>query len=251
MLDENYSVQMDAVAEPPRHVAIIMDGNGRWAAKRGLPRAVGHQRGVDSVRRVVKAAIEQGISFLTLFCFSSENWSRPESEIMELMSLLKRFIRQDLAELHAKDIRIRMIGASDGVDSDILHMVREAEELTKNNRGLQLVVAFNYGSRDEITRAVRVIAENVKSGNIDPKDVTPEFIDSQLDTAGIPDPDLLIRTSGESRLSNFLLWQSAYTEFVFTDLLWPDFDEAAFGEALKEYQGRHRRFGGLTEKPLP
>ena len=231
-----------------RHVAIIMDGNGRWAAERGLPRAEGHRQGVESVRRAVEAAIELGITHLTLFSFSSENWSRPKQEISDLFGLLRRFVRRDLAELHKNGVKIRLIGARAGLDDDILRMLDDAVELTKDNTSLNLTIAFNYGSRDEIARAAQRVAEDVKAGVIAASDVTPERFGSYLDTAGLPDPDLLIRTSGELRLSNFLLWQLAYAEFVFVDVYWPDFSKELFEAAIAEYQRRSRRFGGTSAR---
>lgn len=234
-----------AVPASPRHVAIIMDGNGRWATRRGLPRLEGHRRGVDALRRTVRAAGEMGVSFLTVYAFSSENWSRPRIEIDGLMGLLKRFIRNDLVELHENNIRIRVIGEREGLEPDVLGLLTEAETLTRNNTALTLVIAFNYGSRQEMTRAVQAVAAGVKGGTIDPATITPALIAGFLDTAGIPDPDLVIRTSGEMRLSNFLLWQAAYAEFVFSPVLWPDFDRAAFEAALSEFAARDRRFGGV------
>jgi undecaprenyl diphosphate synthase len=233
------------VAAPPAHVAIIMDGNGRWAAKRMLPRFEGHRRGVDALRRAVRAAGELGIRYLTLYSFSSENWSRPKSEVDDLMGLLKRFIRNDLAELHASNVRVRIIGEREDLEGEILGLMAEAEDLTRANTGLTLVVAFNYGARQEIARAARRLAEAVAAGDLSPAAITTETLAGNLDTAGIPDPDLVIRTSGEQRLSNFLLWQAAYAEFVFLPVLWPDFDRAVFETALREYAGRERRFGGL------
>jgi undecaprenyl diphosphate synthase len=232
----------------PRHVAIIMDGNGRWAAARGLPRAEGHRRGVEALRRTVRAAGEIGVRYLTIFSFSAENWSRPPSEIGELMGLLRRFIRNDLAELHKSNVRVRVIGERVGLDPDIERLLAEAEELTKNNDGLTLVVAFNYGARQEITRAVRRIAEEVAEGRLAPHDVTADTISGFLDAPDLPDPDLIIRTSGEQRLSNFLLWQSAYSELVFVPTYWPDFDRSSLEAAIREYQQRERRFGGLVAK---
>ena len=232
----------------PRHVAIIMDGNGRWAAARGLPRAEGHRRGVEALRRTVRAAGEIGIRYLTIISFSAENWSRPASEIGELMGLLRRFIRNDLAELHKSNVRVRVIGERAGLDPEIERLLIEAEELTKNNDGLTLVVAFNYGGRQEITRAVGRIAEQVARGNLKPADITSEIVGGLLDAPDVPDPDLIIRTSGEQRLSNFLLWQSAYSELVFVPTYWPDFDRAALEAAIREYQQRERRFGGLVAK---
>jgi undecaprenyl diphosphate synthase len=232
----------------PRHVAIIMDGNGRWASARGLPRAEGHRRGVEALRRTIRAAGEIGIQVITIFSFSSENWSRPAAEIGELMGLLRRFIRNDLAELHKSNVRVRIIGERDGLDPDIGRLLVEAEELTRANDGLTLVVAFNYGARQEIARAVRRIAEQVASGALKPADVTAEKIGAFLDAPDLPDPDLIIRTSGEQRLSNFLLWQSAYSELVFVPTYWPDFDRAALEAAIAEYRQRERRFGGLVAK---
>ncbi len=227
-----------------------MDGNGRWAAERGLPRRVGHQKGVDAVRRAVKTAIELNISYLTIYSFSSENWSRPEEEIHDLMGLMKRFIRRDLADLHKANVRIRIIGERSGVDSDVIKLIDEGCEVTKDNTGLNLIVAFNYGSRDEIAKAARLLAEAVANGEMKPEDITAERLEQSLDTAGIPDPDLLIRTSGELRLSNFLLWQSAYTEFVFLDAFWPEFDRGLFEKAIAEFHARDRRYGGLTQQSI-
>lgn len=238
----------DAPRPIARHVAIIMDGNGRWAAERGLPRVEGHRQGVESVRRTVEAAMELGITHLTLFSFSSENWSRPRQEISDLFGLLRRFVRRDLAELHKNGVKIRVIGARSGLDDDILRMLDDAVELTKDNTALNLTIAFNYGGRDEIARAAEKIAEDAKKGIIDPSEVTPERFATYLDTAGLPDPDLLIRTSGELRLSNFLLWQLAYAEFVFVDVYWPDFTKELFEAAIAEYQRRNRRFGGTSAR---
>lgn len=231
---------------PPRHVAIIMDGNGRWAKKRGLMRAQGHRKGVEAVRRTVRAAIESGLGYLTLFSFSSENWSRPEAEVADLMGLLRRFIQRDLADLHQNNVRIRVIGSRDGVAADIVTMIAEAEKLTERNSGLVLIVAFNYGGRSEIARASKQIAREVADGRLKPEDVTPELIGGRLDTAGIPDPDLVIRTSGEQRISNFLLWQCAYSELLFIDAYWPDFDGELLQQAINQYRTRDRRFGGLA-----
>ncbi|MEM8644195.1 MAG: isoprenyl transferase [Pseudomonadota bacterium] len=228
----------------PCHVAIIMDGNGRWAAERRLPRVEGHRRGVEAVRRTVEASRDLGITHLTLFSFSSENWSRPAEEIKDLFGLLKRFIRRDLADLHKNGVRIRIIGSRNDLDDDIQRMLDDAVELTKENTTLNLTVAFNYGSRDEIARAAARIVEDAKAGELVPEEITEELFGSYLDTDGLPDPDLLIRTSGELRLSNFLLWQLAYAEFVFVDTYWPDFDKVHFEEAIAKFQQRKRRFGG-------
>lgn len=234
------------VIQPPEHVAIIMDGNGRWAQARGLPRTQGHRRGVDAVRRAVRAAGELGIKTLTLFSFSSENWSRPAAEVSDLMGLLKMFIRRDLADLHRENVRICVIGAREGVPEDVLPLIEEAENLTRNNTATRLVIAFNYGSRDEIVRATRRLAEAVKAGALDPQDIDDHALSASLDTGGWPDPDLIIRTSGEQRLSNFLMWQAAYSEFVFMDCLWPDFSRETLEAALTTYYARDRRYGGLA-----
>lgn len=233
---------------PLKHVAIIMDGNGRWAKARGLPRQLGHREGVEAVRRTVRAAIELEIPYLTIYSFSSENWSRPAEEVNDLMGLMKRFIRRDLAELHQAGVRIIMIGEQAGVDSELLTLIEEACELTRENTALNLVIAFNYGSRDEIAKAARRIAERVAAGDLAPSDVDQEEFERHLDTHAIPDPDLLIRTSGEIRLSNFLLWQSAYTEFVFLDVYWPDFGRPALEDAIATYHARERRYGGLKRR---
>jgi undecaprenyl diphosphate synthase len=231
--------------EAPRHVAIIMDGNGRWASARGLPRGEGHRRGVEALRKTVRAAGEMGISILTIFSFSAENWSRPASEIRDLMGLLRRFIRNDLAELHQNGVKVRVIGERSDLDPDINRLLEEAEELTKNNDGLTLVVAFNYGARQEIARSVSRVLAKMQSGEIASQEITADLIGQNLDAPDLPDPDLIIRTSGEQRLSNFLLWQSAYSELVFVPTFWPDFDRAALESAIAEYHRRERRFGGL------
>jgi undecaprenyl diphosphate synthase len=232
----------------PRHVAIIMDGNGRWAAARGLPRGEGHRRGVEAVRRTVRAAGDLGIGILTIFSFSAENWSRPPSEVRELMGLLRRFIRNDLADLHRNGVHVRVIGDRDDLAPDIRGLLEEAEELTKDNKKLTLVVAFNYGARQEIARAAQRLAAEIMAGRVAVADVTAERLASFLDAPDLPDPDLIIRTSGEQRLSNFLLWQAAYSELVFVPVYWPDFDRAALEQAIVEFRGRERRFGGLVAK---
>jgi len=234
--------------EIPRHVAIIMDGNGRWAAARGLPRGEGHRRGVEALRKTVRAAGEMGISILTIFSFSAENWSRPASEIRDLMGLLRRFIRNDLAELHQNGVKVRVIGAREDLDPEIRKLLEEAEDLTHGNDGLTLVVAFNYGARQEIARAAARIAAEVQAGRMEPSDVTADHIGQCLDAPDLPDPDLIIRTSGEQRLSNFLLWQAAYSELVFVPTYWPDFDREALETAIAEYHRRERRFGGLIAR---
>jgi undecaprenyl diphosphate synthase len=236
------------LAITPRHVAIIMDGNGRWANKRGLPRTIGHSKGVEAVRETVKAAADAGVEYLTLFAFSSENWSRPETEVNDLLGLLRKFIRRDLAELHRENVRIRIIGEREKLRSDILPLLLEAEETTRHNTALTLVIAFNYGSRDELVRAITGLARDVEAGRLSPDDITAQMISGRLDTADIPDPDLIIRTSGEERLSNFLLWQAAYSELLFIPDYWPDFDRDRFFDALKVFASRDRRFGGLSTK---
>ncbi|MCB2061533.1 MAG: di-trans,poly-cis-decaprenylcistransferase [Novosphingobium sp.] len=219
-----------------RHVAIIMDGNGRWAKKRHLPRAVGHQRGVESVRRLVRAAREMGLEALTLYAFSTENWRRPEEEISDLMGLLKRFIMSDLDEFAANNVRLKIIGNYKAFPNDVIDLVEQALARTAGNDGVTLAVALNYGSQDEIARAAVRAAEKGP--------VTPETISAELDTADLPPLDLLIRTSGELRLSNFLLWQAAYAELWFTDVLWPDFKPEHLEEALSAFAKRERRYGG-------
>ena len=230
----------------PEHIAIIMDGNGRWAKARGLPRIAGHRAGVEALRQTVRTAGDLGIPWLTVYAFSSENWSRPQSEISDLLGLLKTFIRRDLAELHKAGVRVRMIGAREGLAKDIRLLIEEAESLTAGNTSLNLVIAFNYGSRDEIVRATRSIAEAVAAGSMRPEDITQESFAKFLDTHFVPDPDLIIRTSGELRLSNFLLWQGAYSELVFLPCYWPDFGKAELLEAIKSFEARERRFGGVT-----
>jgi undecaprenyl diphosphate synthase len=244
----NSEVKLESGRDIPHHVAIIMDGNGRWAAQRGLPRGEGHRRGVEAVRNTVRVATELGIGILTIFSFSSENWSRPRSEILDLMALLRRFIRNDLADLHRNNVRVRVIGERESLDPDIARLLEEAESLTRANTGLVLVVAFNYGARQEIARAVRRLAEDVEAGRLRPEAITEDLLASRLDTSDLPDPDLVIRTSGEQRLSNFLLWQAAYSELVFVPVFWPDFDRATLEGAIAEYRTRERRFGGLAAR---
>ena len=228
---------------PPRHVAIIMDGNGRWARARGLPRTAGHHRGAEAVRRAVETARTLGIRYLTLYGFSSENWKRPPEEISDLMGLLKLYLQRETAELHKQNVRLRFIGDRSRFASDIVAHIEQAETHTRGNDGLDLIIALNYGARREIVDAARRVAEVVAAGRLRPEQVTDELFASHLSTAGIPDPDVLIRTSGEKRLSNFLLWQSAYTELVFLDLYWPDFTRQAFEEAIQEFHRRERRYG--------
>ncbi len=228
-----------------RHIAIIMDGNGRWASARGLPRTAGHKQGVEALRRTVKAAAELGVEVLTVYSFSTENWSRPRAEVTFLLELFRRFVRQDVADLHSSGVRIRMIGIREGLDPTILRLIADAERLTAGNSGMTLVVAFNYGGRQELVNAFQALARDVAQGLLQPADISMEAVAAKLDTHAYSDPDLLIRTGGEERLSNFLLWQCAYTEFVFLDEFWPDFDAALLDKAIADFRGRERRFGGL------
>jgi undecaprenyl diphosphate synthase len=234
----------------PRHVAIIMDGNGRWARARSLPRSAGHRQGVEAVRRTVRAALELGIDYLTIYSFSAENWSRPAEEVSDLLGLLRRFVQRDVAELHGAGVKVRVIGERSDLSPDIAQLIEHTERLTRDNTRLTLVVAFNYGSRQEIARAARNLAEEVKAGRLAPEDITPEAMARALYASDIPDPELLIRTGGEQRLSNFLLWQCAYSEFVFVPEHWPDFSRDILKRALGEYRTRDRRFGGLSVRAL-
>lgn len=240
------AVSPEAVAQiPPRHVAIIMDGNGRWATARRLPRTAGHRRGVEAVRRTVKAAIAEGISFLTLYGFSTENWKRPAREVRDLMGLLRFYLRSEIADLHKQGVRIRFIGDRGRLSDDIVKLIDNAEGHTRNNTTLTLVIALSYGSRDEILGAVRRVADRIAAGDMTANEICEEAFSRHLLTSDIPDPDLVIRTSGEQRLSNFLLWQSAYAELVFTKCLWPDFDAEALHEAVSEFCQRERRYGAV------
>ncbi len=231
------------VGAVPRHVAIIMDGNGRWASARRLPRVAGHRAGAQAVRRTVEAAIRAGVEWLTLFAFSSENWRRPEDEVADLTSLLRHYLRTEIAELHQERVRLRVIGERGRFGPDIVHELERAETLTRGNDRLNLNVALNYGGRGEIVAAARAIAAAAAAGTLDPASVTEESFGAHLFTAGMPDPDLVIRTSGERRVSNFLLWQSAYAEFLFPEVLWPDFSQAHFDSAVADFLQRERRFG--------
>ncbi|MDN5926292.1 MAG: isoprenyl transferase [Hyphomicrobiales bacterium] len=234
----------------PTHIAIIMDGNGRWAKARGLPRAAGHRAGVEALRKTVRAAGDMRISWLTVYAFSSENWARPKAEVSDLMGLLKLFIRRDLAELHQSGVKVLVIGDRENLASDIKVLLEEAESLTKANTNMNLVIAFNYGARDEIARAARKLARAAGEGRISLEEVTPDVFETYLDTAAMPDPDLVIRTSGEQRLSNFLLWQAAYSELVFMPCYWPDFDQRKLAEAIDIYSARDRRFGGVAPQDV-
>jgi len=227
----------------PRHIAIIMDGNGRWAQARGLPRIAGHRRGAEAVRRTLTAAGELGIPYLTLFGFSSENWKRPLAEVDDLMGLLRHYLRGEIAELHRNGVRLRVIGERARLAPDIVTLIANAEALTRDNPGVNLTIALSYGGRAEIIAAMRTLATKAATGEICPEAIDESMIARHLFTADIPDPDLLIRTSGEQRISNFLLWQCAYAELVFTKTLWPDFGRAELAQAIADYGGRERRYG--------
>jgi undecaprenyl diphosphate synthase len=228
----------------PRHVAIIMDGNGRWAKKRGLPRAAGHRQGAEAARKVLRAAGEAGVECLTLYAFSSENWRRPEEEINDLTGLLRFYLQSELEALHREGIRLRIIGDHTAFQADVARMIDNAVAKTANNSRMTLVIALNYGARNEIVKAARKLAARVAAGELSPGEIDEAMIDAALDTRDLPPLDLLVRTSGEYRLSNFLLWQAAYAELLFVDTLWPDFDGEALRSALADFAGRERRYGG-------
>jgi len=230
----------------PAHVAIIMDGNGRWARARGLPRSVGHERGVEALRRTVTAAADMGVTSLTVFSFSTENWSRPLAEVNALFALLRAYVKRDLAKLHREGTRIRVIGSREGLPDDILKLIHESESVTRDNTTFNLTIAFNYGARAEMADAARRLAEDAMAGRVRPEDINEGSFGARLLTPELPDPDLMIRTSGECRISNFLLWQLAYAELVFLPVLWPDFDADHFAEALDTYARRERRFGAVS-----
>ena len=240
------AVETRAFAAPlalPRHVAIIMDGNGRWASARGLPRAAGHARGAEAACAAVRAARELGIEILTLYSFSSENWRRPAEEVNDLLGLLRYYLGRELEDMHRNGVRLRMIGERDRLPADLCERIAHAEALTAGNDALLVQVAFSYGGRDEIVRAARRLAEEGAAGRLRPGNIDESALADRLDTAGVPDPDLMVRTGGEMRISNFLLWQSAYAEFFFTDRLWPDFAKADLEAALLEFSRRERRYG--------
>lgn len=232
----------------PRHVAVIMDGNGRWAQERGEDRVVGHINGVESMRKTIRAAVECGVEYLTVYAFSTENWGRPEQEVTALMELLCRTIANETEELKQNGVRMRFIGDIQALSKEVRTAISKSEKETFQNRKLTLIIAVNYSSRWEITQMVRKVAVQVRDEGLQVHDITADTVAANLATAGIPDPDLLIRTSGELRLSNFLLWQLSYSELYFTDIYWPDFDEEAFYEAIREYQHRDRRYGLLMKK---
>ncbi len=237
------SLNNSDIPETPEHVAIIMDGNGRWAQARGLPRTAGHQRGAEAVRWSVEGAISEGIRYLTLFGFSSENWKRPDDEIKDLMGLLRFYLKSEIRKLNREGVRFRVIGDRERLANDIVSLIDEAESETADNNRLELIIALSYGSRAEIAAAAKKVAMKVAAGEISPSDITEATVAEHLYTAEIPDPDLLIRTSGEQRISNFLLWQIAYAEFIFIDKLWPDFGQDDLRDAVKEFRSRERRFG--------
>ena len=230
------------------HLAIIMDGNGRWSEQKGLPREDGHKEGVKSLRKLLRYIDDFNIPYLTVFSFSTDNWKRPKSEISNLMNLLRKFIQTDLIELHNKNVKIRIIGNREGVPKDIVKLIDSSEFLTRDNDGLYLQIAFNYSGRDEIINALKKIGTSIKSGDIDPYNINEDIVNSNLFTAGLPEPDLLIRTGSEKRISNFLLWQLSYSELYFTDVFWPDFSGDEFRKAIEDYQNRERRFGDIRAK---
>ncbi len=234
----------DGSGSVPRHVAIIMDGNGRWAKQRGLPRVAGHKAGAEAVRRTMQAAVDHGVEVLTLYAFSSENWRRSSEEIADLTGLMRFYLERELATLQKENVRLKLIGDCSAFGPDLARQLGKALERTAGNQRLTLVVALNYGSRAEIAAAARRVAHKVAAGELDPHTVDEHNLECELQTHGLPELDLLIRTSGEVRLSNFLLWQAAYAELVFSDVLWPDFGERAFADALEQFAGRQRRFGG-------
>jgi undecaprenyl diphosphate synthase len=232
----------------PQHVAIILDGNGRWAKSKGMPRNYGHVQGSKNVEHICEEAWKLGIKYLTVYAFSTENWNRPQEEVDALMKLLRNYMKTCLKTAEKNDMKIRVIGDKSRLDEDIRTRIAELEEATKNNGGLNFQIAINYGSRDEILRAVRRMAEDCKNGELEAKDIDEKVFDSYLDTHDIPDPDLMIRTSGELRLSNYLLWQLAYAEFYFTDVPWPDFKKEELIKAIEQYNARDRRFGKIKEE---
>lgn len=231
----------------PAHIAIILDGNGRWAKAKGMPRNYGHAQGSKNVERICEEAYRMGVKYLTVYAFSTENWNRPKEEVDALMKLLRNYMKTCLKTAAKNDMRVRVIGDKAGLDEDIRTRIEELEEATKNNGGLNFQIALNYGSRDEIVRAIRKVAEDCQEGKIKAEAIDEKMFEQYLDTHGIPDPDLMIRTSGELRLSNYLLWQLAYTEFYFTDVPWPDFTKEELSKAIEQYNRRDRRYGGVKE----
>ena len=243
---EALSLETNMIHSPPMHVAIIMDGNGRWAKARGMARISGHREGAKAVRRVIESALKEKIHYLTLFGFSSENWSRPSNEINELMALLRQYLNTEIKELNSYGVKLRFIGQLTRLDTETKKLIRSSEKLTNNNQELNLIIALSYGGRAEIVESARSIGKQIESGSLRAESINEKLFENSLYTQGIPDPDLLIRTSGERRISNFLLWQCAYTEFVFFDTLWPDFSNVEFSQAIKEFHGRERRYGTTT-----
>jgi undecaprenyl diphosphate synthase len=245
-LDASTTFEIDC-ERLPRHVAIIMDGNGRWAQRRGLSRVRGHKEGKDSVRAIVEKARRLGLEYLTLFAFSTENWSRPRQEVQALMGLLKRYLRTELGKMMENDIRLRAVGDITRLPVEVQRLLLADIEATRDNKGMNVLLAVSYGGRDDIVRAARALAQAARSGRLDPEAIDEKLFAAHLATGDIPDPDLLIRTGGEMRISNFFLWQSAYAEIYITETLWPDFREEQFVEALQHYQRRERRFGGISQ----
>ena len=231
----------------PQHIAIILDGNGRWAKKKGMPRNFGHTQGSKNVERICEDAYKMGVKYLTVYAFSTENWKRPKEEVDALMNLLRNYMKTCLKTAEKNRMRVRVLGDKTALDDDIRSRIAELEEATKNNDGLNFQIALNYGSRDEMVRAMKKMCMDVREGKLDAEQIDEKLFESYLDTHDIPDPDLMIRTSGEQRLSNYLLWQLAYSEFYFTDVLWPDFTKEDLAEAIAYYNGRDRRFGGVKE----
>lgn len=238
---------MENITKIPEHVAIILDGNGRWAKAKGMPRNYGHMQGAKAVEDILVVARDMGIKYLTVYAFSTENWNRPETEVSALMTILRQYLKSSIKKSMKNNVRCQVIGERSKLSEDIREAIEELEDATRDNTGLTFTIAINYGSRDEIVRAVRKVAAECKDGALDPSDITEEMIAARLDTHNIPDPDLMIRTCGEQRLSNFLLWQCAYTEFYYTDVAWPDFDKNQLQMAVDAYAGRNRKFGGLND----
>lgn len=230
----------------PRHIAVILDGNGRWAKKKGMPRNYGHAQGSKNVEDMCEIVYNRGIEYFTVYAFSTENWSRPDDEVSALMKLLRDYMKNCIKRANKNNMKVRVIGDKTGLAEDLRESIAQLEEATKDNTGLKFTIAINYGSRDEIARAVRQIGDEIRAGKMEPQEITEELIASRLDTAGMPDPDLMIRTSGEQRISNFLLWQLAYTEFYFTPAYWPDFDKAELEKAIEAYENRDRRYGKIV-----
>lgn len=244
----NEQESSQSIRNIPEHVAIMMDGNGRWATARGLPRSAGHEHGVEALRNVIEASVDSGIRYLTVFSFSTENWNRPKGEVDTLLKLLRTYVKRDLKQLREKGVRVRVIGKRADLPKDIFQLIEKVEADTKTNCSLFLNIAFNYGGRDEIIRAVSKLVDDIRRGELGANDITEENFASYLDTRDIPNPDLVIRTSGEMRISNFQLWQTAYSEFVFLDVLWPDFDVNHLNTALELFANRNRRYGAVAQE---